>query len=205
MEIPTPRTIVAPRAYPPETADSLPLCSLILDLEESEYKTIRLVGRGKSTALTHLADELRDYPQIRILDDEQVSFSDLPNPDFPNLTIFASRCDFKADLELQLSSWTQDEVIEYLMAKSPMHCKSVMSRLTESDDFWLSDGSPEVLPQVLDLMIDNDQINSVEQAILNRFWSLDISLELKERLVTICMKHLFSLSLIHISEPTRPY
>ena len=94
-------------------------------------------------------------------------------------------------MDLRLETWGQDEVIEYLIAKSPGRCKSVMARLAASNDLWLGNGSPRVLSIVLDSMIESDEIKSVEQAIQFYFDSLEITERQKHKLRYFCMKHMF--------------
>lgn len=182
--------LVQPRAISPLSNENMPLLDLVLDQVGTDVRKIRLVGRGIKTALAYLTDELSMNPEIQVLGvDEEVAEGTKAN-----LTVFANfnKAKCRADLELKLARWGQDEVIEYLMAKSVQNCKSVMTRLTKSADLWLANGSPRVIAKVLDLMIDSEEIRSVEEAILALFESLDITEKQKKKLLYLCVEHLFS-------------
>ena len=181
---------VQPRAYSPISHDSLPLVDLILDLADSKIRTVRIVGRGIKTALAYLGKELKDYANIRVLGpDEEAESNHLWD-----VTVFASysKVKCKADLELKLASWGRDEAIEYLMAKSPEKCKSVMTRLLKADDLWIANGSPRITSIVLDQMIQSETLNSVEQAVLAHFNTLDLKDEQRSAISYLCIENLFS-------------
>ena len=193
MKVPFSTSLVTPRARSPLSGELLPLEDIITDLIFSDTRSVRLVGRGKSTAIEYLQDMLTEFtdganPRVRFLDNQKMAIEETHKWD---LTVFASSRNFKTGMDLRLETWGQDEVIEYLIAKSPGRCKSVMARLGESNDLWLGNGSPRVLSIVLDLMIGSDEIKSVEQAIQFYFDSLEITERQKLKLRYFCMKHMF--------------
>ena len=187
MQAPSSFALVTPRAVSPFSGESLPLADLIRDyLYDNDVRTIRLVGQGKSTALSHLAAEFSDTVGIRFIDGE------LPTDlDEWLLTVFACSDEFKPDIELQIANWSQDDVIEYLMAKDRSKCKSVMQRLTKSEDIWLGNRSPLALSIVLDEMIQSDRIQSAEEAVMQHFDSLDLSESQRSKLGYLTFQHLF--------------
>ncbi len=161
---------VVPRGIAPASGESLPLTDIVSSQLDGSIRTIRITGRGKSTALAHLAAEFFGHKDIDILDEETPS-----NPPSYFLTVFACRDpEREPDITVHLCEWNNDDVIEYLMAKHPSQCRSVMARLSKSDDLWLGCGAPEVLTPVLDLMIANDELLSFEEALVSHFRSLDI-------------------------------
>lgn len=179
--------IVAPRAYSPRTGESMLLVDLVNEELYSKTRTVRLVGQGSSMALAHLAAEFSANDGVRFLDGER-----LKDAQDWDLTVFAYSAGCKPDVELRLALWGQDEIIEYLVTKSPKRCKSVMARIMKSDDLWLGNGSPNVLSAVLDAMILSDGIMSVEEAILTHFDSLDMTETQGARINRICIDQLFN-------------
>ncbi len=185
-----PPALVQPRATSPISQQPFPLVDLILDQQDSEVRKIRIVGRGLRTALAYLKHELQDHANIQILSEDETVESIEPD----NLVVFATQGKAKGrtDLVFKLLRWGQDEVIEYLIAKAPERCKSVMSRLTAADDIWLGNGSPRVLSTVLDQMIESDEIQSVEQGIRAHFDQLAMTSKQRGKLSSVCIEHLFS-------------
>jgi len=187
MNVPSAYALVTPRSASPVSGESLPIADLINELVfQNEVRLVRLVGQGTSTALSHLAAEFRDTAGVRFLDGER--------PTDLNewlLTVVAYSGDIKADVEFRIARWSRDDVIEYLMAKDPSKCKSVMSRLLQSDDLWLGNGSPQVLSLVLDIMISSPDVLSVEDAVLHHFDSAELSDEQRAKIGYLTIQHLF--------------
>ena len=189
MKAPSSFALVAPRATSPFSGESLPLSDLINDfIYDREVHTVRLVGQGKSSALAHLAAEFSHTDGVRFIDGELPT--DLDEYEWL-LTVFAYSDEFKPDVELKIASWSQDEIIEYLMAKDRTQCKSVMQRLANSEDVWLGNRSPIALSIVLDEMIESDRIGSVEEAILHYFDWLNVSDSQRSKISYLTIKHLF--------------
>ena len=184
------KPLVEPRAYSPDSLESLPLVDLVLLEQDTKHRTIRLVGRGIETALSWLQGELNDYSNILIVGADET----VESPKQWDVVVYASsgeKARPRADLELKLTEWGEDEVIEYLMASSTPRCKSVMQRLEESDDLWLGGGSPRVLSIVLDQMIESDEVLSVGDGILRFFESIDFDFKTRRRVLDICLGNLF--------------
>ena len=185
------RSLVEPRAFAPITNEPLPLVDLVLKEQDSQHRTIRLVGQGIETAISYLQNAFLDYPNICIVGRSET----VDSPKKWDVVVFASsgeKCRPHADLELKLKSWGTDEVIEYLMAKSTARCKSVMQRLEVSDDLWVGGGSPRVLSIVLDQMIESDEIISVEDAILRYYDLIDFNSKTRRDVTDLCLDNLFS-------------
>ena len=179
--------LVAPRAYSPLSGESVRLVDLVNEELYSETRSVRIVGFGKSTALANLAAEFHANDRIRFLDGQRPN-----NVQDWDLTVFSHSAKCGADVELRLVLWGQDEIIEYLMARSPARCKSVMARIMQSDDLWLGNGSPQVLSVILEAMIDSDEIMSVEDAILFYFDSLEVPESRKKQICNLCINRLFN-------------
>lgn len=151
---------VEPRAYSSD-GELLPVVDLVGRLINSDCKALRIVGEGKSTAIKHLRGCYATYSEVRFLDNGQP----VQQLDDWELTVFSSPTFVRGNVELKLARWSLDDCIEYLMFKSPARCKSVMCRLMESKDLWLASGSPRIISRALDLMIEHDDIRSMESAI----------------------------------------
>jgi len=161
------RAIVVPRVISPTTGEALPIVDQIGNYLNSSVHTIRLSGNGKSIALAHVAYELDGRPDIRIVDDQR--FDDIQHDTKSELLIFGSSepgVDSGIDVQLQIASWTNDELIEYLLAVYPRHCKSVMTRIQKADDKWIAGGSPQVWSLILEEMVHDSSIRCIESALL---------------------------------------
>ncbi len=174
---------VCPRATSPLSGETLPLVDLIENQIDSKIQNIRLIGEGKSTAIEFLNAHFANDSRIQCLDDQ-----------FPigstncDLTVYAYPDGFSSDLEVQLARWGRDDVIEFLMTRSPTRCKSVMERLSKSGDLWLGDGSPRLLSMVLDVMIESDEVLGVESAINVCIDSLDVPESQYQDFVNHCLQ-----------------
>ena len=194
-------TELQPVAVKPRVKSNLPgvpvlLLDTILELAESDTDAVRLVGEGKSMAIRYLSRHLSDHHRIQLMDDE----SEPAHPAHYDLAVFTApvhKPDPK-EVELVLALWSRDDCIEYLMSTAPQRCKSVMSRLIEADDLWLASGSPRVLGACLDIMIEDDSINSMATAIAAHFSALPFKRPRhRKRVIAKCLKHFFESKLVH--------
>ena len=189
MDAPVAFALVEPRAISPITGELLPLVDLISEHLYSETQTIRITGDGKSVALSHLAAHFHDCDQVCFRDDEGTQ----PRPVEGKLIVFSSAANFRADLVLKLAGWTADDFIAYLIAKAPDRCKSVMSRLQKSNDYWLGNRSPLVITTMLDHLIEHDHLQSIADAIRFHFRpSVFEYAEQYDYFLTICENYLGS-------------
>lgn len=179
---------VKPRAIRPESGEVLPLVDLVASYLDTHVRTIRLKGDGKSTALADLSARSGDRHRLNLVDDA----SSLDGVDRHDLTVFHSRHPLNADVELTLAPWTLDDIIEYVIAKAPDRCQSVMARLTAAKDFWFAGQSPTIISMLLDLMIDHDELNGFEDAIRYRLANLDLTDQIaRTQVIDICQRCAF--------------
>ena len=178
---------VEPRARS-TTGELLPLADLVTALFESGTKWIRISGEGKTTAIAHLKARLEDGLKVNFIDHgKQVSSSKLPDR-----AVFTSPTHLKGCVELKINRWSRDDCIEYLMAKAPDQCKSVMGRILQSGDLWLASGSPRALSRCLDLMLADEKIASLESAISTCFDRIAFKRDRhRQQVIAKCVEHLF--------------
>lgn len=159
------RAIVVPRAYSPVTGEPLPISSIVENLLSTQTKFVCLQGRGKTTALQHVAAEYMDSESLVVLSGAPIKTT---FDDYPDAQLFVVENKQRIDncLELTITPWSEDDVIEYLLAKHPQQCKSVMSRLAATDENWLTGGDPAIWSDVLDRLASDESIESIGTALL---------------------------------------
>ena len=178
---------VEPRTYNSD-GEVVPLVDLISDYIDSKTLAVRLVGEGKSTAIAHLQNYFTGQPKLRFLDNGE-SIEDLKAWD---LTVYTAPSFTHGSVKLKLARWSRDDCIDYLLATAPDRCKSVMGRLMVSEDLWLASGSPRVLARTLDVMIEQDDVTTIEAAILTHFESLRFKhKQYRSRVISKCVEHHF--------------
>ncbi len=157
---------VRPRVTSPVTGDSVLLQEEVLDLlEQGIHQPIVLVGRrssGKTTALRHLAAVLPNARDLHWIDDAK---SDIPPSSPDNYPVICTRRrspGWGRSTELRLLPWGEDELIEYLLAVHPDHCREVISRTADGRSL---NGSPHWWPIVLDILASDNTVPDVQTAI----------------------------------------
>ena len=168
------RAIVRPRVICPETGDVVLLEDVVnIHLQAKTCSRLIIIGgprSGKTTALLHLAslpyaDQLRIWSCDSPAEREFLFSQDTTvNP----LQVCAVTSEFydsggesknQHSLRLQLASWTDDDIIEYLLARHPQRCKSVMTRLSGDQLKSSLGGNPELLTIVLDALAADSGID----------------------------------------------
>jgi energy-coupling factor transporter ATP-binding protein EcfA2 len=168
------RARVRPRILSLETGEAIRLEDEIGRLlQEGRNEQISLVGgpgSGKTTALRHLAAVLPPWASAR------VSLVDDP-PEHPDIIAFGNRdaslviragSQLPADpdrLSYQLTSWNQDDLIEYLLVVHADRCAPVMSRLQAAGDSSFIQGILELWAVVLDQMASDESIENCRTAL----------------------------------------
>ncbi len=150
---------VSPRAFGPESGDSLPLEDLIDPDASGVVAVIGGRGCGKSTALAHIAAR---FSGLTVLDEP--SQQDVGTAEGP--IVYAAREPLRIDhaVVLRLAPWGQDELLEYLEARWPDRLRSVMGRILQAHDRDLPAGVPELWCAVLDAMAKDGDVSSVREA-----------------------------------------
>jgi uncharacterized protein YjbI with pentapeptide repeats len=140
--------------------DRVPLDEVVADwLETHSHGLLEIVGgpgSGKTTALEQVARELPPDSYTLLVDDADID--DVRSHRALRRVIYT--CDKTverlADLSLRLTSWSDDELIEYLLAVHPDQCRSVMARLRGATDRRALHGVPEMWRLVLDGMAHDE-------------------------------------------------
>ena len=155
---------VAPRVHSRCTGDVIPLSDEISQLlTVGRSVSVRLDGEGKTTALGHLASVFADQVSDGRL---QLQDKTIPLGDGdPIVTVFTAQ-ESQADIVFRLATWGQDDFIEYLLAKHPDQCASVMGRLASANTGF-ANGSPAIWQLVLDRMAADSQKSDVEEIVLS--------------------------------------
>ncbi len=165
---------VRPRVKSPISGEVILLEDEIGRLLQSEDRGFFfLVGRpgsGKSTALRHLAAILPPWAQdrVRMIDDSDGCDEIALLGDRGCQLVISAWCRLKAqpwETAYDLTSWSQDDIIEYLLSAHPDRCASVMARLKTASDPDFLDGIPELWTCVLDRMADDNSISDARTAI----------------------------------------
>jgi uncharacterized protein YjbI with pentapeptide repeats len=151
----------------PATGDSLLLDDEILSLVKRKARgLVWLVGgpgAGKTTALAHLAAVLPDSAEVILRDNDQWQ------PAVPDrLTVrcgIANAAPQNALRAYQLAPWTDDEIIEYLLAMHRDRCESVMRRYSLAADKEILSGNPELWKHVLDALAADEGIRTIKAAL----------------------------------------
>ena len=155
---------VAPRVRVPWTGDVVPLADAIESLlRTGKPVSIQLDGENASEALRHLAAAMPDdLSSGRLFLEDKTLPLETGEPIVTVRTAHESVCDFV----LRLIRWSQDDFIEYLLAKHPQQCRSVMARLKNANH-RLGGGSPILWKIILDRMAGDETKSDIEAIVIN--------------------------------------
>ena len=162
------RAPVRPRVISPETGDAIPLEDVLLESQGKTARAIEIVGglgSGKTTALAHLAAVLPPDYKVILLD--EVWPATVIQAADEAVVVFTSLRPYSIAevLSYRLAPWSNDELVEYLLAVHPGQCASVMVRLGAAPDRGLPKGLPEIWRLALDRMAGDDSLRSVSEAL----------------------------------------
>lgn len=161
------RAAVAPRVHSPLCGEALPLEDEIRRLlDEERWGPVQLVGppgSGKTAALRHLAAVFADDPRLRLHDEQCI-------PTLPKkaceVAVFAHDAPVQGSLNYRLACWDIDDFVEYLRARHPQACGSVMQRITR-DDRGRFGGLPEIWRAVLDELAAHEALANAHAALIH--------------------------------------
>jgi uncharacterized protein YjbI with pentapeptide repeats len=157
------RAPVRPRVLSPSSGESVLLEDEILSLVERNARglvwLIGGLGSGKTTALAHLAAVLPDSARVILRDDDQWQ------PAVPDRLMIrcgrAGTAPKNALASYQLAPWTDDEIVEYVLAVHRDRCESIMRRCSLGNDKEILRGNPELWRHVLDVLAADERIVTI--------------------------------------------
>ncbi len=152
---------VPPRVICSNSGESRPLLDAIQELVSSvEHAVVRINGRGTTTALRFVMDQAQDG-RLAVIDPEYSS-GDIRACRF----LLVGEPVRTVDYVLALAAWDLDDLIQYLLLNHPGQARSVMARLTASQELGFARGSPAVWQHVLDCMADHAMLATPRAACL---------------------------------------
>ncbi len=156
-----------PRVISSEINETVLLEDLVGWCIEQGYRgAIEVVGgprTGKTSALSHLAS-LAVADQLLLLDDPSPRDVKLSGPKC--LIVYTTRRPFAdCDLSYQLASWTDDDLIEYLLSSHPDRCASVAARFMADGNKHSLLGNPELYTMIADQMAANEAVQDIRTAV----------------------------------------
>ncbi len=162
------RAPVRPRVILPETNDTIPLEDLVREFQGRLGEALAIVGgvgSGKTTALAHVAAVLADNLKVSFLDEPTPA--ELYHAVSLGAVVFTLREaeDSLRRLSYSLALWTDDDLVEYLLARHPKQCASVMRRIQAAADRDLPAGLPELWRVVLDRMAEDENLPTIADAL----------------------------------------
>ena len=157
---------VRPRVISPVSGETLLLEDEIASLvERGETGLVWLTGgpgSGKTTALAHLAAVVPEFARLSLHDGWSV-------PNEPRKLVVGcgdpGSAPKRAMLVYQLSGWTDDEIIEYLLATTPSQCQSVVQRCNSSPDKQFLVGNPELTRHLIDILAADENFSTLNDAL----------------------------------------
>jgi len=153
---------VRPRVISPDTGESIAMDDVIAGLIEAGARGTAEIwgpdGSGKTTALEHLAAAFGPAEHVVLLD--QPDAFEVQSQAAVALVVFTSnrpRASL-ADRSYALAPWTDDDIIEYLLAMHAGECRSVVRRL-EGDGFRRHvRGAPRLWSIIMDEMARAEEV-----------------------------------------------
>lgn len=170
------RAIVRPRAIAPHSGEPLPLVDLVSAFLEERQRDgsgtgaiIQIgggTGAGKSTALAHLAVVLPLAEMMTFVDGGSLeqAFGQKRLKQTVILALGGNKLP-EADAFFQLAPWTEDDLLEYLLAAHPRECGALFTRIRQARDGGPLQGNPELWRCVLEEMAQDPSLPNVQAAL----------------------------------------
>ena len=150
------KAFVKPRVISQNSGEIVPLEDLAemrLSLGRGSVEIVGGPGSGKTTALAHLAT-LPVAERCVFVDD--AAKDQVPSVPHGKALMTSSRFPISND-SVRLAKWTEDDVIEYLLAAAPERCADVIERFRADPDSSRLDGNPQLVSLAIEQMVKQPQ------------------------------------------------
>lgn len=185
---PTP-ALVRPRAYAPDSGEILPLETLAAELlERPSCRRIEISGgpgSGKSTALRHLAATLPATSNAVFLDEPTLGEVQVQSQH--QRVFYSGRKPQAADVVLQLAPWTDDDLIELLLAVAPQRCGEALRRIQAAPDRAELQGNPALWRMALDQWLGDAELTTMRAAVVQALTKLCATLRERRLAAEFCL------------------
>ena len=185
MNIEPQRAAVKPRIRTRDVG-SVPLENELLPLLHAEANGIIALlggtGSGRTAALRHLACMIPEDCRVHLFDNEK-SPAVLKKPGLVIYTGDRQITELRHIAAFRLAPWSNDDLIEYLLAKHREQCASVMARVNAAEGAKLLGGNPELWSVALDEFAADATLKKFSGALLKHLNArLDSALMAQPRL-----------------------
>ncbi len=167
--IPALHAHVRPRIISPDTGDVLFLEDEVVEWlnanDRGAFEILGGPGAGKTTALSLLSAAL-ERSDVRFLDEP--STAEVPMASRRRRLIYTTRRPLaSASTSRRLASWSDDDLLEYVLAVHPTDCASIMARVRSMSDRSRLHGSPQLWRLVLDELARDESQDDFREIILS--------------------------------------
>lgn len=169
------RAAVRPRVHVPGSTVAHLLEEVVRETLRTHFEgVIEIIGgpgMGKTTALEHLAEVLTDEELANVMLFDEPHYDEIRDLAHGRVLICTQKGSLmtEAILSVKLIGWSEDDAIEYLLAKHHDRCGSVMTRLEMFEEnqieYHLLVGCPQTISLVLDRMAQDESLISVKQCV----------------------------------------
>jgi uncharacterized protein YjbI with pentapeptide repeats len=188
------RAPVRPRVYPARVGETLLLEEELRQrIESGEAGDVLVLGppgSGKTTALRHLAAVFTSDDRVRFLDEPARTDPQIGLPG--HLVVYAATAEHPRAAHLaryRLASWTDDDLIEFLLATHKSRCASVMSRIQTVDRVLLQ-GIPDLWQIALEGLAADESLADARSALHRHLEAHLRDTDLLERARSACLNAL---------------
>lgn len=163
---------VTPRAHRMRSKANLPIDQLVLPIVRSKVTGLVSIsappGGGKTTALHHLKAVLPTDAAVEFFESHQSLEAKVASSTALVLLAASEPVLVQHTIDVfQLSPWTIDDCMEYLLSRYRPQCRSVLDRLRRDASFAALEGSPQLLTLVMDAMAANESLANCRDILQN--------------------------------------